>query len=79
MFNFVPRATGTAPAELKRLFSGLSSAKIAAAVMATGLCSKVSASPDEYVKNYYLILEKMQQDEGAAQQRRWSASKGPTR
>lgn len=53
--------------------------KIAAAVMATGLCSKVSASPDEYVKNYYLILEKMQQDEGAAQQRRWSASKGPTR
>ena len=37
--------------------------KIAAAVMATGLCSKVSASPDEYVKNYYLILEKMQQDE----------------
>ncbi len=53
--------------------------KIAAAVMATGLCSKVSASPDEHVKNYYLILEKMQQDEGAAQQRRWSASKGPTR
>ncbi len=53
--------------------------KIAAAVMATGLCSKANASPDEYVKNYYVILEKMQQDEGAAQQRRWSASKGPTR
>jgi hypothetical protein len=53
--------------------------KIAAAVMATGLCSKVSASPDEYVKNRYLMLEKMQQDEGAAQQRRWNAPKGPLR
>jgi hypothetical protein len=53
--------------------------KIAAAVMATGLCSKVNAGPDEYVKNYYLILEKMQQDEGAAQQRRWNAPKGLSR
>ena len=53
--------------------------KIAAAVMATGLCSKVSASPDEYVKNRYLMLEKMQQDEGAAQQGRWNAPKGPLR
>ncbi len=54
--------------------------KIAAAVMAAGLCSKVTASPDEYVQNYFDILQKMsQQDEGAAQQRRWSASKGPTR
>jgi hypothetical protein len=49
--------------------------KIAAAVMATGLCSKVNASPDEYVQNYYVVLEKMQQGEGAAQQRRWNAAK----
>ena len=49
--------------------------KIAAPVMATGLCSKVNASPDEYVQNYYVVLEKMQQGEGAAQQRRWNAAK----
>src|SRR4029077_14881919 len=46
--------------------------KIAAAVMATGLCSKVTASPDEYVQNYFDILQKMSQQEGAAQQRRWN-------
>jgi hypothetical protein len=49
--------------------------KIAAAVMAAGLCSKVNASPDEYVQNYFDILQKMSQQEGAAQQRRWSAPK----
>jgi hypothetical protein len=49
--------------------------KIAAAVMAAGLCSKVSASPDEYVQNYFDILQKMSQQEGAAQQRRWNAPK----
>jgi hypothetical protein len=47
--------------------------KIAAAVMAAGLCSKVTASPDEYVQNYFDILQKMSQQEGAAQQRRWNA------
>jgi hypothetical protein len=50
--------------------------KIAAAVMAAGLCSKVNASPDEYVQNYFDILQKMSQQEGAAQQRRWNAPKG---
>jgi hypothetical protein len=38
-------------------------------------CSKVTASPDEYVQNYFDILQKMSQQEGAAQQRRWNAPK----
>jgi hypothetical protein len=50
--------------------------KIAAAVMAASLCSKVNANPDEYVQNYFDILQKMSQQEGAAQQRRWNAPKG---
>jgi len=49
--------------------------KIAAAVMAAGLCSKVTPSPDEYVQNYFDILQKTSQQEGAAQQRRWNAPK----
>ena len=49
--------------------------KIAAAVMAASLCSKVNANPDEYVQNYFDILQKMSQQEGAAQQRRWNAPK----
>ena len=49
--------------------------KIAAAVMAAGLCSKVNANPDEYVQHYFDILQKMSQQEGAAQQRRWNAPK----
>jgi hypothetical protein len=49
--------------------------KIAAAVMAAGLCSKTNANPDEYVQNYFDILQKMSQQEGAAQQRRWNAPK----
>ena len=44
--------------------------KIAAAVMAAGLCSKGNANPDEYVQHYFEILQKMSQQEGAAQQRR---------
>jgi hypothetical protein len=47
--------------------------KIAAAVMAAGLCSKGNANPDEYVQHYFEILQKMSQQEGAAQQRRWNA------
>ena len=39
--------------------------KIAAAVMAAGLCSKVTASLDEYVQNYFDILQKMSQQEGS--------------
>jgi hypothetical protein len=49
--------------------------KIAAAVMAAGLCSKVTPSPDEYVQNYFDILQKTSQQEGAARQRRWNAPK----
>jgi hypothetical protein len=49
--------------------------KIAAAVMAAGLCSKGNANPDEYVQHYFEILQKMSQQEGAAQQRQWSAPK----
>ncbi len=49
--------------------------KIAAAVLTAGLCSKASASPDEYVKSYFDILQRMSQQEGAAQQRRWNAPK----
>ena len=49
--------------------------KIAAAVMAAGLCSKGNANPDEYVQHYFEILQKMSQQEGAAQQRRWNAPK----
>jgi hypothetical protein len=49
--------------------------KIAAAVMAAGLCSEVNASPDEYVQNFFDILQKMSQQEGAAQQPRWNAPK----
>lgn len=49
--------------------------KIAAAIIATGLCRKMDASPDEYVQNYFDILHKMSQQEGAAQQRRWNAPK----
>src|ERR1700739_3018004 len=33
-------------------------AKIAAAVMAASLCSKVTANPDEYAQNYFDILQK---------------------
>ena len=40
-----------------------------------GPCSKMDASPDEYVQNYFDILHKMSQREGAAQQRRWNAPK----
>ena len=37
--------------------------------------AKVNANPDEYVQNYFDILQKMSQQEGAAQQRRWNAPK----
>ncbi len=49
--------------------------KIAAAVMTASLCGKANASPDEYVQSYYDILERMNQQEGAAQQRRWNVQK----
>jgi hypothetical protein len=49
--------------------------KIAAATIAAALCSKMDASSDEYVQNYFDILQKMSQQEGAAQQRRWNAPK----
>jgi hypothetical protein len=29
--------------------------RLAAAVMAAGLCSKITANPDEYVQNYLLL------------------------
>ena len=38
--------------------------KIAAAVMAAGLCSKGNANPDEYVQHYFEILQKMSQRNG---------------